>query len=91
MSVITDDLDPGNEILPSGQQRRLRPATMPDGKTPWHELSDSERQIQIETWKTRWNWARSMDHLLEETSEASMPWEAVRLIGHRGAGRTNKS
>lgn len=91
MSVITDDLNPGIEILPSGQQRRLRPATMPDGKTPWHELSDSERQIQIETWKTRWNWARSMDHLLEETSEASMPWEAVRLIGHRGAGRTSKS
>jgi len=55
---------------------------------PWSELSDAERKEFIEGWKKKWLWERSVDALMSETSETSMPWEASRVIGHRGAGKT---
>lgn len=55
---------------------------------PWSELSDSERRGFIKNWKKKWLWERSMETLMSEVSESSMPWEVSRVIGHRGAGRT---
>ena len=55
---------------------------------PWSELSDTERRAFIESWRKRWIWERSLDSLMSEASESSMPWEVSRIIGHRGAGRT---
>ncbi len=55
---------------------------------PWSELSDAERKEFIEGWRKKWFWERDVDVLMSEASETSMPWEASRVIGHRGAGRT---
>ena len=55
---------------------------------PWSELSDAERKEFIEGWRKKWFWERPVDALMSEASETSMPWEASRVIGHRGAGRT---
>ena len=56
--------------------------------SPWSELSDAERKEFIEGWRKKWFWERGVDVLMSEASETSMPWEASRVIGHRGAGRT---
>jgi len=55
---------------------------------PWSELSDTERKEFIEAWRKKWLWERGVDVLMSEATETSMPWEASRVIGHRGAGRT---
>jgi hypothetical protein len=55
---------------------------------PWSELSDAERKEFIESWRKKWLWERGVDVLMSEASETSMPWEASRVIGHRGAGKT---
>jgi len=55
---------------------------------PWSEISDGERRVFIEGWRKKWLWERSVDVLMSEASETSMPWEASRVIGHRGAGKT---
>tara|TARA_B100000749_G_C18389265_1_gene449496 strand:+ start:108 stop:1229 length:1122 start_codon:yes stop_codon:yes gene_type:complete len=55
---------------------------------PWSEISDAERRAFIEGWKKKWLWERDVDTLMSEASETSMPWEASRVIGHRGAGKT---
>ena len=55
---------------------------------PWSEISDGERRVFIEGWRKKWLWERSVDVLMSEASETSIPWEASRVIGHRGAGKT---
>tara|TARA_B110000263_G_scaffold160862_1_gene139885 strand:- start:307 stop:1443 length:1137 start_codon:yes stop_codon:yes gene_type:complete len=58
--------------------------------SPWHELSENERKTFVENWSRRWLWEREMNALLKETSESSLPWEASRIIGHRGTGKSHK-
>ncbi|MEC7706957.1 MAG: glycerophosphodiester phosphodiesterase [Candidatus Thermoplasmatota archaeon] len=56
--------------------------------SPWPELSNSQKRKFIEGWRKKWLWGRDVDTLMSESQESSMPWEACRVIGHRGAGRT---
>ena len=58
---------------------------------PWHELSNSERLDFISNWKKRWSWERSIESLIKETSSSSLPWEAPRIIGHRGTGISHRN
>ena len=62
-----------------------------DEISPWHELSDQERNLFIEKWRKKWSWERSLNTILEETSATSLPWEVPRIIGHRGAGKTHSA
>tara|TARA_B100000745_G_scaffold223896_1_gene149548 strand:- start:544 stop:882 length:339 start_codon:yes stop_codon:yes gene_type:complete len=58
--------------------------------TPWYELTDIERRGFLSLWRKRWNWERDIDELAGDTSTRTMPWEACRLIGHRGSGKDFK-
>ena len=51
--------------------------------SPWHELSDIERNNFIQLWTKKWSWRDNLDY-----SKNKLPWEAVRVIGHRGCGST---
>ena len=55
--------------------------------TPWHELTYIERRGFLSTWRKRWNWDRDVDELAGDSSSNTMPWEASRLLGHRGSGK----
>ena len=58
--------------------------------TPWYELTDIERRGFLSLWRKRWNWERDIDELAGDASTRTMPWEACRLIGHRGSGKDFK-
>ena len=57
---------------------------------PWSELSHEDHRRHLDAWRTRWGWTRSLDELMADVGEGgnTMPWEAVRMVGHRGAGKT---
>ena len=57
--------------------------------SPWHELSDGERRSLLGGWRSRWRWGRTLDELVSDSGPDRMPWEAVRIVGHRGSGRTH--
>ena len=53
----------------------------------WHEMSDAERQQTLSGLRKRFGWKRDLDDLIADSSCETMPWEAVRIIGHRGCGK----
>ena len=55
--------------------------------SPWIECSASRKRDLIKMWKAKWNWDIDVDKLVDNSSH-SPPWESVRLIGHRGSGKT---
>ena len=55
--------------------------------SPWIECSASRKRDLIKMWKAKWNWDLDVDKLVDKSSH-SPPWESVRLIGHRGSGKT---
>ena len=56
----------------------------------WSEADSSRRRELIEGWRKRWKWTESTEHLLETYSDATPPWPAPRMIGHRGSGKTSR-
>lgn len=99
LSVITDDAHPEQPI--AGAARWQRPASLPlslkqwqglaqrkvpTEVSPWSELNESEKHVQVETWRKQHHWQRSTDDILVD-SRGELPWEAVRIIGHRGCGK----
>ena len=56
--------------------------------SPWPELSIPEKKQFLENWRKKWMWERDIDTLISESNGSSMPWEACRIIGHRGSGKT---
>ena len=62
-----------------------------DEAVPWKECDKSRKRDLLSFWRTKWQWSRSVDELLgDEDCSGSMPWEVVRMIGHRGAGKTKR-
>jgi glycerophosphoryl diester phosphodiesterase len=62
-----------------------------DEVVPWKECDKSRKRDLLSFWRTKWQWSRSVDELLgDEDRSGSMPWEVVRMIGHRGAGKTKR-
>ena len=58
---------------------------------PWHEADASRRRELLSYWKSKWNWQPSVDEMLTQSmTSQSMPWEFVRMIGHRGSGKTQR-
>ena len=52
----------------------------------WHDLDAAERRSHLQEWRRRWRWKASLDSL--DRNDGTVPWEGVRILGHRGAGRT---
>jgi len=58
---------------------------------PWQEADTSRRRELLTYWKGKWNWQPSVDDMLAHSMTThSMPWEFVRMIGHRGSGKTQR-
>jgi|TARA_B100001741_G_scaffold274291_1_gene243921 hypothetical protein len=57
----------------------------------WMECDESRKRDLLSYWRRKWNWTKSVDDLLDfEKQQGSMPWEVVRMIGHRGSGKTKR-
>ena len=57
----------------------------------WMECDESRKRDLLSYSRRKWNWTKSVDDLLDfEKQQGSMPWEVVRMIGHRGSGKTKR-
>lgn len=92
---------PATRPLDEAQQQELNNATKEnhqniiktlEEETPsWKECDESRKRDLLTYWRKKWNWQKSVDALLEfENQTGSMPWEIVRMIGHRGSGKTKR-
>jgi len=89
LSCISDTMD-SNLQYPGGLERCMRPATMPEiegDRMPWNEISKEERRGVVQKWRKRWSWSATPEELDEISTASTLPWEAPRLIGHRGVGK----
>jgi hypothetical protein len=43
----------------------------------------------IQYWRKKWNWDIDVDEVLAKSVD-SPPWQSIRLIGHRGSGKTSR-
>ncbi len=57
---------------------------------PWSDCDVQRKTELIDMWKEKWQWSDSTSAILERSSDASPPWEAIRLLGHRGSGKTSR-
>lgn len=55
----------------------------------WHECDKSRRIELVNWWRKKWRWDYSVDDILSNTTR-SPPWQSIRLIGHRGSGKTSR-
>ena len=91
---------PGTFPLDASQQEKLNQATeenhreilreLKNDTSPWGECDHERRRELVRMWRKRWQWERSHDSILEQSLGASPPWESIRLIGHRGSGKTSR-
>ncbi len=92
---------PATLPLDETQYMRLKNATKEDhlsvlksiknNVTPWMESDVSRKRELLTYWRQRWQWKTSVEDLLAfEETNGSMPWQIVRMIGHRGAGKTKR-
>ena len=75
LSILTDFADPDMK-LPCGSSRWLRPATMPLTDEQWLDLEKGITPEDVTPW--------------HEISDEQLGWSAVRIIGHRGCGKTTR-
>ena len=55
----------------------------------WSE-ADSKRKSEItKMWQKKWNWGSGQEQSASG-GEMAPPWQAVRLLGHRGAGKSSR-
>ena len=73
LSMLTDYADP-EMVLPCGSKRWLRPATMPLSEEQWIGLKEGIMPEDVAPW--------------HELNDGTLGWNAVRMIGHRGCGKT---
>ena len=57
---------------------------------PWSQCDRARRLELVEMWRTQWQWSDTAAAIIERSDSASPPWESVRLIGHRGSGKTSR-
>ena len=91
---------PGTRPLDEAQWSVLEQATYEDHReihsmlletTPlWKECDSTRREMLIREWRARWNWPESVESMLSRYKNATPPWSAPRIIGHRGSGKTSR-
>ncbi|RPG70891.1 MAG: hypothetical protein CBC59_002230 [Euryarchaeota archaeon TMED99] len=57
---------------------------------PWAECDDERRRELVTLWRKKWQWENPRNSILQQSTGASPPWESIRLIGHRGSGKTSR-
>ena len=53
----------------------------------WNECDNQRKSELIRFWRKKWNWEIDIEDTIAKSTE-SPPWQSVRLIGHRGSGKT---
>lgn len=53
----------------------------------WNECDKQRKTMLIKFWRKKWNWDIDINEVLAKSID-SPPWQSVRLIGHRGSGKT---
>ena len=91
---------PATRPLDAAQQQKLDQATHENHleilselkmeTCPWAECDDERRRELVTMWRKKWQWENSRDSILEHAKGATPPWESIRLIGHRGSGKTSR-
>ena len=91
---------PATQPLDATQRQALECATQENHKeilrelqaetAPWAECDTQRRTELVEMWRKKWQWEESTSSILQRSQKASPPWEAIRLIGHRGSGKTSR-
>ena len=88
---------PATQPLDIEQQKRLNNANFANHRDilkelysevpKWSECDLQRKQTIIQSWRDRWNWDFNTEDMKANLDYAP-PWKAVRLIGHRGAGKS---
>lgn len=88
--MATAPLDDGMPYVESDDEAARLLKRLDAEVAPWHELGAEDHRRHLKAWRKRWGWRRDLDELMADVGEAgsTMPWEAVRMVGHRGAGKT---
>ena len=60
------------------------------GVPTWSQADDERKRRLVTEWKERWRWPSEVETVLQQHTEATPPWAAPRLIGHRGCGKTSR-
>ncbi len=92
---------PATYPLDKAQQEQLNNATKENHQAilallkseapAWKECDEARKRELLSYWRKKWKWNKSVDALLDfEKQHQSMPWEVVRMIGHRGSGKTKR-
>ncbi len=55
----------------------------------WKECDKHRRIELVKWWRKKWKWDYEIDDILANTTN-SPPWQSIRLIGHRGSGKTSR-
>ena len=88
---------PGTMPLDNSQLELLNSSNQEDhisiinqlrGDVPmWKECDNQRRTELVKWWRKKWKWDYDIEEILTN-SKNSPPWQSVRLIGHRGSGKT---
>ena len=90
---------PATQPLDESQLQLLNGATFDNHQDILQQLSvevpkwsecDTQRKLKIiKMWQAKWNWELKPGEMKDD-SISSPPWQSVRLIGHRGSGKTSR-
>lgn len=60
--------------------------------TPWIDCDLQQRKDLVDMWSKKWAWSalERPEFNIPLGDASSPPWQAVRLIGHRGSGKTSR-
>jgi len=88
--MATAPLDGAMPRVASDAEAECKIKELDKDVSPWSELGHEDHRRLLDTWRKRWRWTRTLEDLLADVGEggSTMPWEAVRMVGHRGAGKT---
>ena len=53
----------------------------------WNECDKQRKTELIKFWRKKWNWDIDVEETMAKSTD-SPPWQSIRLIGHRGSGKT---
>jgi hypothetical protein len=55
----------------------------------WLECDNQRKLELINLWRNKWQWQQESEDILSNCQD-SPPWQSIKLIGHRGSGKTSR-